>query len=85
MRGCLRRDANEGDADEGGRQATAKRAMMAAMAPAMTWVMVRLMRLAGDKEGKDESCNGNGDGDMGGGQQRGQGPQRDGDGNKDGG
>ncbi len=48
--GCLRRDANGGDGNKGGRQATATRAMAMAMATTTTWAMARVMRLAGDKE-----------------------------------
>ncbi len=75
--GGLRRDTNEGNGDERGEQAMAiaTRAMAMAMAMAtataiamamaMTWVMATTMRLAGDKEGKDKGCKGNGDGDEG--------------------
>ncbi len=59
-RGCLTKDANNGDGDEGGGQATAMRAMATvmvmamavAMAMAMTWAMEMAIRLAGDKVGK---------------------------------
>ncbi len=67
--GCLTRDANKGDGNEDGGQATATRAMATAtaMATAMTWVMVIVMRLVGDKEGKGKGCKGNVEGDEGGG------------------
>ncbi len=66
--GCLTRDANEGDGNEGGGQATATRvmAMATATATAMTWGMATAMRLVGDKEGKGEGGKDNGEGDEGG-------------------
>jgi len=53
---------------------------------AMTWVMVMVTRLAGDKEGKGVGGKGNGDGDEGGGRRRGNGDggKNDGDGNNGG-
>ncbi len=66
---CLAREANKGDGNKGGRQATATRAMASEMAMAtplaMTWAMVTAMRLAGDKEGKGKGGKGNGEGDEG--------------------
>ena len=49
---------------EGGRRLTATRAMATVTAP--TWVMVTVVRLTGDIEGKGEGGKGNGDGDEGG-------------------
>ncbi len=74
--GCLTRNANKGNGDKGGRQATATRAMAMAMlratttamatAMAMTWAMATGMRVAGDKEEKGKGGKGNGKGDEGG-------------------
>ena len=47
------------DGNEGGRRLTATRAM--ATVTAMTWVMVTVTRLAGNKEGKGVSGKGDGD------------------------
>ena len=49
---------------EGGRRLTATRAM--ATVTATTWVMVTVVRLTGDIEGKGEGGKGNGDSDEGG-------------------
>jgi len=59
------------DGNEGGRRLTATRAMTTVTA--MTWLMVMVMRLAGNKEGKGEGSKGNGNGDEGGGQRSGNG------------
>ena len=66
--------------NEGGRRLTATRVMSTAMA--MTWVMVMVTRLAGNKEGKGEGGKGDGGGDDGGRRQRGNGDgsKSDGDG-----
>jgi hypothetical protein len=67
--GCLTRDANKGDGNEGGGQATVTRAIVTATATAtaMAWVIVMARRLAGDKEGKGKGDKSNGEGDDGGG------------------
>jgi hypothetical protein len=68
--GCLTRDANEGNGNKGGRQATALRVMVTVMAlvkaTVMTWAISTAMRLAGDKEGKGKGGKDNGEGDEGG-------------------
>ena len=62
---------SKSDGNKGGRQLTATRVM--AMVTTMTWVMVMVTRLAGDKEGKGEGGKGDGNGDEGGGRRRGNG------------
>ena len=72
------------DGNEGGRRLTVTRAM--ATVTAMTWVMVMMTRLAGDKEGKGVGGKGNGNGDEGGGRRSGNGDggKSDGDGDNGG-
>ncbi len=66
--GCLRRDANKGNEDKSGGQATATRAMVTATTMATIWAMAKAKRLAGDKERKSKGSKGNGNSDEGGGQ-----------------
>jgi hypothetical protein len=56
--------------EEGDWQAIVMRAMWTAKATAkaMTWMMMMVTRLVGNKEGKDKVGKGNGDDDEGGGQ-----------------
>ncbi len=58
-------DSNKDNSNEGGRQATAMRAM--ATATVMMWAMATGTRLVGNKEGKGEFGKGNGNKDEGGG------------------
>ena len=58
-----------GRGDEGGKHATATRAM-ATVTTAM-WAMAEVMRVAGNIDGKGKGGKGNGDGDKSGGQQKG--------------
>ncbi len=51
------------DGNEGGMQLTATRAM--ATVTAMTWLMAKVTRRAGDEEGKGEGGKGDGEGDEG--------------------
>ncbi len=89
MRVACNEEGNDGDRgksnwDKGGRQGIAMRSMATVTVMAPTWAMVTAMRLAGNTEGKGKGGKGNGNGDEGGGQQRGQWWQGNGDGNKDG-
>jgi hypothetical protein len=61
------------------------RAMATAIATKLTWAMATAMWLAGDEEGKGESSKGNSNSNEGSVQQRGEGRQGNGYGNKDGG
>ncbi len=65
-------DGCKSNGDKGDGQATAMRAMAIVMATvkAKTWVMVMVMRLVGNKEGKGEGGKGGGDDSEGGRQQR---------------
>jgi hypothetical protein len=73
-------DCSKSTGNKDGGQATAMREM--ATATPTTWVMATATRLAGDKEGKAEDSKGNVNGHESGMQQRGQGWQGNGDGNK---
>ena len=69
------------DGNEGGRRLMVTRVM--AMVMVTMWLMVTVMRLVGDEEGKGEGGKGDGDGDEGGGRRSGNGDggKSNGDGN----
>ena len=75
---------SKSDGNEGGRRLMATRAMVTVTAT--MWLMVRVMRLAGDEEGKGEGGKGDGDSDEGDGRRTGNGDggKSNGDGNNGG-